>query len=538
MKRNSRPPKNLSVLFDWHAEKARSTSLYLDRPFDIAPSAGVDYDAAALAGLVADASGWLYAAGARRGDRVAVIKDNHFDVILLSAAATRIGALAATISADNRPAHLLEMLQRLQPVVTVISARTLEAAARAGIDLGAFGRTVVLGEPADDSTAGTPLEQFYGSPVPPPNLRPDSEPMMITHTSGTTSTPKLVVHTAETNRGATRLELLPLPGAVNRRDDVCLSSIAFGHSRAYSWAFAQFHWAPQRLLIGSTHDPKDIEGVLEIHRPTTVEAMPNVFQHWVPLVRRRPELFAQVRYYLNTFDMMHPSIARPFMNASRRRGVIWGHSWGQSEVGPIAGAVYTRGMVNKTAGSVHDNMNNMGWVWPGLMKAKIVDPQTLAPVRRGETGVILTRGKSLCVDYLGETDRYEAKKPAGWWHTGDVGYQDRLGRIHFVDRALDSIPGISATEVESVLLERIDGAREVVLLSRGDRPPVPVVCLESGTLSDEAWTAACAGLAPMAEPITLEWAEMPRTSTWKIRRKELRELVLAGDETELEERFT
>ncbi|MBT2509709.1 acyl--CoA ligase [Streptomyces sp. ISL-98] len=537
MKRKSNPPKNLAVLFDWHADKARSTSLHLDRPFDIAPNAGVDYDAQALAGLVADASGWLYAAGARRGDRIAVIKENHFDVVMLSAAAARIGAIAATISAANRPAHLLEMLQRLQPVVTVISAKTLETAARAGIDLSTFGRTILLGEAADDS-AGIPLEQLAGSPVPEMSIRPDDEPMMITHTSGTTSTPKLVVHTAETNRAATRLELLPMPIIVNRPDDVCLSSISFAHSRAYAWAFAQFRWAPKRLLIGSTHDAHDVERVMESQRPTTIEATPNVFQHWIPLVRRRPELFAQVRYYLNTFDMMHPSIARPFMNASRHSRVMWGHSWGQSEVGPIAGGGYTRRKINKLAGSVNDNMNNMGWAWPGLMKAKVVDPDTGAPVRRGQTGILMVRGKSLFVDYLGETDRYEAKKSAGWWNTGDVGYKDCLGRIQFVDRALDAIPGVSATEVESVLLERIEGAREVVLLSRGERAPVPVVCLDSGTLSDEAWKAASAGLAPMGDPIVVTWDELPRTSTWKIRRKELRELVLADDETELEERFT
>jgi acyl-coenzyme A synthetase/AMP-(fatty) acid ligase len=536
MKRNSSPPKNLGILFDWHADKARSTSLHLDRPFDIAPHAGVDYDAQSLASLVVDASGWLYAAGARRGDRVAVIKENHFDVVMLSAAAARIGAIAATISAANRPAHLLEMLQRLQPVVTVISAETLEAAARVGIDLSAFGRTILLGEVADGG-AGIPLEQLIGSPIPQASIRPDGEPMMITHTSGTTNTPKLVVHTAETNRAATRLELLPMPIIVNRPNDVCLSSISFAHSRAYAWAFAQFRWAPKRLVIAGTHDMRDVERVMESQRPTTIEATPNVFQHWIPLVRRRPELFAQVRYYLNTFDMMHPSIARPFMNASRHRGVMWGHSWGQSEVGPIAGSGYTRRKVNKLAGSVNDNMNNMGWAWPGLMKAKVVDPDTGARVRRGQTGILMARGKSLFVDYLGETDRYEAKKSAGWWNTGDVGYKDRLGRIHFVDRALDAIPGVSATEIESVLLERIEGAREVVLLSRGELAPVPVVCLDSGTLSDEAWNAASTGLAPMANPIVVNWAELPRTSTWKIRRKELRELVLADDETQLEERF-
>ena len=105
---HSSPPKNIGKLFDWHAEKASSTEVVLDRPFDIAPDGGLEYGAEALARLVADASGWMYAAGVRRGHRIAVIKENHFDVIALSAAAARIGAVAATISAANRPQHLLE----------------------------------------------------------------------------------------------------------------------------------------------------------------------------------------------------------------------------------------------------------------------------------------------------------------------------------------------------------------------------------------------------------------------------------------------
>ncbi|WUH90922.1 acyl--CoA ligase [Streptomyces sp. NBC_00433] len=535
-----KPPKNLGLLFDWHAEQSRTTKLVLDRPFDIAPAAGSDYDAAALAGLVREASAWLYAAGARKGDRIAVVKRNHFDMILLAAAAARIGATAATISGANYPEHLAEMLKRLDPSVTLIGSEVLERAEGVGADLTAYGRTVLIDGPAADPGAGLlTIDGLRGSAAPALDLRADSDLMMITHTSGTTNTPKLVAHTADSCRAGTRLELLPMPIAVNGPKDVALSSISFAHSRAYAWAMAQLRWAPKALVIASSHEADDVERALDRVRPTTIEATPNVFQCWVPLVRRRPELFAQVRYYMNTFDLMHPSIARPFVEASRRRFVLWGHSWGQSEVGPMAGFGYTRGQIKRRA-AAGGNMNMMGNPWPGLVGVKAADPETGAPVKRGQVGVLFAKGKSICVDYVGETDRYTEKWKGSWWNTGDVGYKDALGRIHFVDRAVDAIPGGSATELESELLDRIGSAVEVIVLTRGDRKPVPVISLDGPDLSEAAWAEVARGLPPLEAPVFIPWNRLPRTSTWKVRRKELRETVFAEspDDTVLEERFT
>lgn len=537
---HSSPPKNIGKLFDWHAEKASSTEVVLDRPFDIAPDGGLEYGAEALARLVADASGWMYAAGVRRGHRVAVIKENHFDVIALSAAAARIGAVAATISAANRPQHLLELLAKLDPKLTLISSAALRSAENVGIDLTQFGRTVVIDFDGSPRSGVDLLDEFKGASTPPPNIRADDEMMMITHTSGTTDSPKLVVHSADSNRAGTRLELLPLPFAVNRKTDVGLSSISFAHSRAYAWTAAQFRWAPKRLVIASRHAVADVERMFAQERPTTVEATPNVFQHWLPLVRRRPELFKQVRYYMNTFDLMHPSIARPFLEASDQPKVLWAHSWGQSETGPIAGSPYTLKKLDKAAGSLNDNMNGMGWAWPGLVRARVADPDTGRSLKRGQVGVLLVKTKSLCLDYLGETDRHEAKRTGDWWNTGDIGYKDALGRIHFLDRAVDAVPGGSATELESLLMQRIPGAVEVIVLTQGQDKPQPVVSTASGSLSDEDWVAATKGLPPLEKPFVMPWEDLPRTSTWKIRRKELREMVFTerSDDTVLEERFT
>ncbi|WP_028049588.1 class I adenylate-forming enzyme family protein [Cellulomonas sp. URHD0024] len=532
------PPKHLGMLFDWHAGKRRQTEMHLDRPFDIAPDGGLVYDGAALAGLVQQASAWFSAAGVRRGDRVAVIKRNHFDMVLLAAGAARIGAVAATISSANRSVHLQEMLEKLQPRLTLTSSDVLDRARSAGVDLAHAGRLLLLDEPQDGLPQGaTLLRELQGSVVPEVSLGGDDEPMMITHTSGTTSTPKLVVHTPSSARAGTRLELLPLPFAVNGSRDVALSSISFAHSRAYAWAAAQLRWAPKRLVIASSHDAADVERVLETHRPSTVEATPNVFQSWVPLLRRRPELFGHVRYYMNTFDMMHPSIARQFLQASRRTMPMWAHSWGQSEVGPIAGSAWGRRQMLSHAGTAEDNMNTLGWPWPGLIRLRVVDADTGRRVRRGERGVFMVKTPALCTDYWGDTERYRSKRAGEWWNTGDVGYQDRLGRVHFVDRAVDAIDGTSATELESVLLERLAGALEIILLARDDGDPVPVVCVD-GEFSMAAWRDATRDLPALAEPVVMPWSDLPRTSTWKVRRKELRQTIfVGGDDTVLDERF-
>jgi acyl-coenzyme A synthetase/AMP-(fatty) acid ligase len=188
-----------------------------------------------------------------------------------------------------------------------------------------------------------------------------------------------------------------------------------------------------------------------------------------------------------------------------------------------------RAQLNKMAGTREDNMNNMGFPWPGLIKAKIVDPVTRRPLPPHEVGDIVVKSGAICVDYLGETERHRANHDGQWWKTGDTGYRDRVGQIHFVGRAVDAIPGGSETELESVLLERIPGASEVIILSRGQRPPLPVLCVDGDEPTDEIWKSATSDLPPLSQPVVLPWDELPRTSTWKVNRARLKEQLGEGE---------
>src|SRR5690606_1793127 len=72
---------------------------------------------------------------------------------------------------------------------------------------------VVLGTAAVDTTniKTFQLTDLAGARAPPANIRPDDQPMTVTHPSGATTTPKRVVHTANTNRPGTRGESRPTP---------------------------------------------------------------------------------------------------------------------------------------------------------------------------------------------------------------------------------------------------------------------------------------------------------------------------------------
>src|SRR3954465_8331542 len=101
----TKPPRSVGLLLGGAAGAAgrAGPAFVLDRPYDIAPDGGCRYDVAATAALVADGAAALPRAGARRGGRVAVVKDNPFDNPLLAAAAARIGALPAMISSTVVP---------------------------------------------------------------------------------------------------------------------------------------------------------------------------------------------------------------------------------------------------------------------------------------------------------------------------------------------------------------------------------------------------------------------------------------------------
>ncbi|MEV6872118.1 class I adenylate-forming enzyme family protein [Amycolatopsis sp. NPDC051128] len=496
-------PHDMGTLFHEVAARRTHTTVVLDRPFDIAPDRGTEFTVPQLAGLVAEAAGWLHAAGIRPGERVAVIKRNHYDYDLLACAVIRLGAVPALLSGDL-PGDVLEtLLERLEPAVLVTDRPVPAHHARRVLSLAAPGQ----GELA--------LDDVRGTRAPSPRRRSDDDPLVINHTSGTTGTPKLVVHTTRTivDRLA-RFEALRVPVVGTRRDDVVANASSYAHGRTFCWTGSVFCLAPRKIVLLS--DPASAGEVLGAHPPTTVEALPAAYVRWRTMAPGAGNPFRDVRLFVSTYDAVHPPVVRTMLHASRRRRPLWMQGWGQTETGPLSFRFLTRAAVDRATHARH-----LGRPLPGRAKLRVVDPGTFRPVPRGRPGLVLARTKALCATYVGEQDRWHDKHTDGWWNTGDLGVLTRTGAVLLLDREIDTVPGLSCLHTEDVLENRLPEVLECVVLGATGSPPVPVVVTADGHLDPRRWRSAVAGLPPLAPPRVVTWDDLPRTGTGKVRRLEL-----------------
>ncbi|WP_018685772.1 class I adenylate-forming enzyme family protein [Actinokineospora enzanensis] len=521
-------PHDLGTLFDELAERRTPTVIRLSRPLDVAPAFGTTYDVPAVAALVRNLAGWLYAAGVDPGDRVAVVKSNHWDYVLLACAAARIGAVPALLSDQVAPKALRLMLERLKPTLLITTRAVLETAQSRGVDLIGVVRHALTLDGRFPNTI--PLERLHGHEPPPPVFRDDDEPLVINHTSGTTGVPKLVVHTTNTlMHGLAGAESTRLPIVSCRRHDTVCSAIAYAHGRAIPWTASALWLGPQEIVIIDSADPAQAEPTLQAFPPTTVEALPSTFVRWRPFLRRPDHPFRNVRLFVSTFDAIHPPMVRDFLGATRRRP-LWVQVWGQTETGPLTFRFLTRRALAARE-KRHPTTRNLGRPAPGRTRLKVVDPKTFDPVPHGTPGLVLARTGTLALDYLGEEDRWESKLTDGWWNTGDIGMRTRSGAFHMLDRELDLLPGQSCVELEDVLEDRVPQIVECVVLGTPGRLPVPVVVTETGQLDPASWRRALGDLPALSDPVVLAWDQIPRTGTGKVRRMALRALIHTGQDT-------
>ena len=165
-----------------------STLLTLDHDLDVLPGVGRRLTVAELAFHVDDLAGRLWAAGVRPGEHVAIYKSANVDVWVLATAAARVGAVPVMLSPALDAATVRALLGRLDRPKLLTDLHKLDVLADEPVAELTAGVIVVAGS----RPGAASLAELAGSARVQPVVRPQDEPAMITHTSGTTGLPKLV----------------------------------------------------------------------------------------------------------------------------------------------------------------------------------------------------------------------------------------------------------------------------------------------------------------------------------------------------------
>ena len=365
-----------------------------------------------------------------------------------------------------------------------------------------------------------------------PNAPAEDDTIAINYTSGTTGRPKGVMYTF---RGAYLNALAEGVHAALRTESVYLWTLPMFHCNG--WCFP---WAV--TAAGATHvclrkvDAAGINHGVHVEGVTHFCAAPTVL---IGLVNH-PETVPFPHRVVVTTAGAPPAPAT--IAQIEALGAELHHVYGLTEVyGPITECSWHSPQWDGFPAAERARLRSrqgVPMVTLGPRDVRVVDANLEDVPWDGATqGEIVMRGNNVMKGYYADPAATAKAFEGGWFHSGDIAVRHADGYIEIVDRAKDVIisggENISTQQVEKVLLEH-DAVLECAVVAVPDEKWGEVakafVTLKPGrTLgSDELRAFARERIAAFKVPKTIEFSELPKTSTGKIQKYVLREREWKG----------
>jgi acetyl-CoA synthetase len=461
----------------------------------------------------------LRSLGARRGDRLLLMLPNVAETWETILACMKLGVIVIPATPQLTPRDLADRFERggVRHVVT-----DGDGALKLATLPGDYTRLIV----GSDLAEWTRFERAHEAPD---DFTPDgdtraSDPLLLYFTSGTTAKPKLVLHT-HASYPVGHLSTMYWIGL--REGDVHWNISSPGWAK-HAWSSVFAPWNAGATIFVYDYQRFDAKRVLEtIVRcgVTTLCAPPTV---WRMLIGENLGAYdVALREVVGAGEPLNPEVIERVQEAWH---LTIRDGYGQTE---------TTAQVGNSPGQPV-RAGSMGRPLPGY-RVVLLDANG-EPADEGEIALPLTDGgvaetpMGLMAGYLDEESRSAGAMAGGYYRTGDVAMRDADGYITYVGRADDVFKSsdyrISPFEIESALIEHPlvveaavvpspDAVRLAVpkafCVLRGDAPPSRDTALDIFRFVRER-------LPGYKRVRRLEFAELPKTISGKIRRVELRAL--------------
>ena len=471
----------------------------------------------------------LRALGAKRGDRLLMMLGTTPELWVTMLASMKLGLVLIPAMPTLGPDDIADRLERGRAKFIVAHAEDVAKFTGLGADV----ERIAVGETPEGWRAFKAVMNSAARFQPDgPTLADD--PMLLYFTSGTTARPKLVLHTHASYPIG---HLSTMYGLGLRPGDAHLNISSPGWAKhAWSSVFAPWNAGAAVLALAKRFEPRQALDILVEHEVTVFCAPPTV---WRMLIQ---EDLAQWKVKLRELNSAGEPLNPEVIDRVR-------HAWGLT-IRDSYGQTETTMMIGNSPGQ-KVVAGSMGRPLPGY-RVVLLDAEGLE-ADQGEIALPLRpRPVGLMRGY--QTDAGETAPLEGaYYRTGDVAGRDAEGYITYIGRADDVFKSsdyrLSPFELESALIEHAAVAEAAVVPA-----PDPLrytlakayIALAAGFEPNEATAASI--FAHVRERLSaykrvrrIEFAELPKTISGKIRRVELRvrERALAerGERAEREYRI-
>lgn len=488
-------------------------------------------------GKVAALAHFLLESGVKKGDRVAIGMRNYPEWMISFWACQAIGAVVVAINAwwtapeilyaleDSGASALIvdgERLERLASSLSQLRPKVLIVARRnelgdEGVDFSAV---------TSDPTTDLPRAEIFPSDL-----------ATILYTSGTTGKPKGAVATHRNHvtnfmntlfGGAVAKAMLGDFSPLNFKDAPqtgILQTFPFFHIGGMSGLYLATGAGAKLALMYKWHAAEAVELVAR-HRLSSVAGVPLVVRQLLEHARESNANVSSLVGIASGGASVPPDLIRQIgkqfeMKASPSNG------YGLTET--TSAVITNSGM---------DYLAQPDSIGRPVVTAevKIVDDQG-KELGENEIGEILIRGPNIIPGYWNNPEATELAFGGGWFRSGDLGYRDNEGLHYVVDRKKDVIirggENVYCAEVEAAILEN-PLVKDVAVIGVPDAKYGEQVAAviqvrdlaRAGDLPAELKVALGMRMAPFKVPTSykLVEADLPRTATGKVLKRELREL--------------
>ena len=475
--------------------------------------------------------------GVKTGDTVSIMAFNTPEIFEAHYSIPMVGAVINAINTRLDPNTVSYILEHSDAKVLIVDRQFHEVIAKAlknvknkitiididdkDIDTSSFKK---IGELEYESFLSSGDENYKWK-----KPRDEWQAISLGYTSGTTGNPKGVVYHHRGSylmaTGSTQAWNMP-----NRLNFLCVVPMFHCNGWCYPWTLSMLH---ARIICLRNIDTKKMFELIDKYDVTHFGGAPIVLNM---IVNTPKEDQKKLKRKVNVLTAGAPPPSVIF-EKMENLGFEVMHVYGLTETyGHMLQCAWNEEWNELDKDKQNEIKARQGVRYPNTEGAVVMDPETMTPIPKdGKTmGEIMIRGNIVMKGYYKDKDATDRSMAGGWFHSGDLAVTHPDGYIKIQDRSKDIIisggENISSIEIENAIAKHPSVSLAAVVAKPdekwGETPCAFVELIKDKPATEKDIIDFCREtLAGFKLPKSVIFCDLPKTSTGKIQKFELRKKI-------------